>query len=1067
MGKDLNVLANNRKNILLAELAAWLHDVGKCADAFLQPDGMGFESKNCQNLRVNPHKAVFSPQELKNLPYWSSLTPQRGQCARLEEAKHATALWRTLKKLGLSLLQDTITFNCSNSNQNFPSIPELILWGRPVVADKYKNFKNVLQQPRAYLSAILGWSHKKAHMEKDEKEKKKEPDGDSGRHIDSPFGYLKIPIQKLDDKLKEVLQAVTNFIQNRKETLKDLRKNYIQAPGDTRRPINEVTLWDWSSVVAALYKAEIARCVLKNDQRDPKDVQWRLLSIRTDGLRYLLSSDSIPDLLARKGLLKDAFDRVRILLEEVYPLGLEVYRDENGSVFVVPDIDDLLAYKGETREVQEYFKDKNRTIQFINHGELTLEELIKTSFKSGTVKDDPDLSIDFELPLDIKLSEAWDGQNRLPPIGKILSKPPQIAPDKNDLKKISEMWQDEHREEICSVCGFRPQGWGANDRNCHYCRKHHKKGNKYTVRCQTCKAISRRVCYVCMQRRFFRSKEWAENLNTTIWIDEVADKNGRVALIVGKFDLTNWLDGTLVRSLAVRTPNDQNGHTADEVAKNPSFARLRRIWETTKNFWEKVIKDTEENIKVNRRLYLDVEIESGELGPFHAYEIIFKGVKIPLLWDPDKGRLWIIDNLLYLANRWNMDLKSKSFDEVFNEVKSEFERLKGEILKIYDPGGYGKQGEEVATVRVKDIGEDSTSYSQVISILSERKCRRCQSIPELSNSQVISILSQPQVFMALIPADRAMEVVENIKTKYEREMGKVRNRLPLHLGVVFAHRMMPLRAILDAGKRMLEQKSHPLMWQVVCVARKQIDKGDNLPERFDAHQSGQFKEWYEITLKNGKQLTWYVPALMGDGQTEDNWYPYVFLASPDEPIECQRYYETENPWNSAHKWVVHAGELEPDNKIYFTPATFDFLFLESNVKRHDVVYDNNGRSRIMDRRKPYFLDEVEDLQRAWNLLSENLTSSQIHQMIDFIETTRENWFRYGEGNIWERSKDDDTFKEFCRSVVVSAEWENKPRDRDIENLTDWAVSGLLTEAFTLHHRMMKEEVKRDQEQKTT
>jgi len=34
-------------------------------------------------------------------------------------------------------------------------------------------------------------------------------------------------------------------------------------------------------------------------------------------------------------------------------------------------------------------------------------------------------------------------------------------------------------------------------------------------------------------------------------------------------------------------------------------------------------------------------------------------------------------------------------------------------------------------------------------------------------------------------------------------MGKVRNRLPLHLGVVYAHRRTPLRAVLGAGKRML------------------------------------------------------------------------------------------------------------------------------------------------------------------------------------------------------------------------------------------------------------------------
>ncbi len=1009
MGK-LKALADNRKNILLAELAAWLHDWHKSID-------MAVASHWKKSLYVDKEK----------ITQWQ----KRGKC--LKPGNFA------------SVLDDNLQV-CNEAIR----IKEIIETGRePSKASKSP--LNIVQ--------LLGYCHGKAHMEKELEEKENEKL--STDWISSPFGGEFTQPEGFLEGLLKISKTVQTFIANpntndiRKRTIQSIKNIFVRAWGDTRRPINEVTLWDWSSIVAALYKAEIARCVLTGKQRNPKNVQWRLLSIRTDGLGYLLSSHSIPDLLARKGLLEDAFDKVQILLEEVYPLGLEVYRDENGAVFVVPDISDLLDYVGELKEVMDYIH-KPCVIRNVSQP-LPLRELIKICFKSGTVEDDPGLSIDFELSLDIKLSKEWDGQNKLPPIGEILSKPPQIAPDRNDLEKISGIWEDDHREEICSVCGLRPQGWGADDRNYHYCRKHHKKGNKYTVRCQTCKAISRRVCYVCMQRRSFRSREWVKNLNTTIWMDEVADQNGRVALIVGKFDLTHWIDGTLVRSLAVRTPNDQNGHTTDEVAKNPSFARLRRIWETTKNFWEKILDNAKENIKVDRRLYLDVEIESGELGPYHAYEIILKGVKIPVLWDPDGGRLWIIDNLLYLSNRWNIDAKDRSF----NEIKNEFGRLKDGTLKIYDPGGYGKEGRQVATARVKGVEEDSTYYSQVISILTE-----------------------PQVFMILVPANKSMEIVKEIKTKYEREMGKVRNRLPLHLGVVFAHRMMPLRAILDAGKRMLERESKGEIWVVKYrktfgqpndpkesrglrlleyVKRSDLIRENEDPENCKNPKNykdyaNQFRMIHCVKLESekrkGKQLIWYIPALMGDGQTEDNWYPYVFLASCDKPTERQRYYETENPWNSAHKWVVHAGDLNLGDKVYFTPATFDFIFLESNVKRHDVAYDGDGR-RITDRRKPYLLDEVEDLKKAWNILSENLTSSQIHQMIDLIETARENWFGYGEGDMWEMSSKDETFKGFCKSVIVNAEWEREPNEREINDLTNWAVSGLLTDAFTLNHRMMK------------
>ncbi len=1007
---DLATLAAYKKDILLAEIAAWLHDIGKCADAFLQSGGMGFNIEKCKgNPRINPHKAVFSPQQLQQLPYWQNLSEDRGQCARLEEANHSTALWRTLQKLEVSLPQNIVDLHCNYSDQSsFSSIPELILWGRPLVAHRYKNFKNILHQPRAYLSAILGGSHRAAHMEKEDKTE----EGQSS-NIDSPFGYWRAQIRNLDCKLKCVLDTITAPGFSRKAKLQILRGNFVLAPGDTRCPINEVTLWDWSSIVAALYKAEIARCVLTGEQREPQDVQWRLLSICTDGLSYLLSANSIPDLLARKELLKDAFDRVQMLLEEVYPLGLEVYRDEDGAVFVVPDLSDLLDYKGETKEVVDYIH-KPCVIRNVSQP-LPLRELIKTCFKSGTVKDDPDLSIDFELSLDIELSEEWDGQNELPPIGKMLSDPPQIAPDENDLKKISEIWKDKHREELCSVCGLRPQDPSQ-------------------------KAKDRKVCDVCEQRRAFRAKEWAKNLRTTIWMDEVADKNGRIALIVGRFDLSLWLDGTLVRSLAVRTPDSQNNHTADEVAKNPSFARLRRIWETTKNFWEEIAKNAGKETEAGKRLYLEVEDRNGSLDSYRAYELDIKGVKVPVLWEGNsRERLWIIENPEYLASRWgiNINVKDKGFDEIFEEVKKKFEALKGKILEVREPGEYGRQARTISTIEVQNVGEDLSSYSRVISIFAE-----------------------PQVFMVLVPADEAMGIVKEIKTKYEREMGKVRNRLPLHLGVVFAPRMMPLRAVLDAGKKMLARKSEMLQWEVVCVARKEVDLDkDILPERFDQDKDGQFKVWYEVTLKNEKQITWYVPARMGDGQTEDHWYPYVLLASPDEPERRCRCYTI--PWNSDHRWIVHVGDLKVGNVVYFTPATFDFIFLESSVQRHDVAYDGNGR-RFMDSRKPYLLDEIEELLEAWDILSHNLTSAQIYQLIELIETTREHWFDYSGEDLWESSKDDPAFKEFCWSVIANAEWKSKLRTDRMEKLVGWAASGLLTDAFTLYHRIMKEEGKNAQ-----
>jgi hypothetical protein len=89
---------------------------------------------------------------------------------------------------------------------------------------------------------------------------------------------------------------------------------------------------------------------------------------------------------------------------------------------------------------------------------------------------------------------------------------------------------------------------------------------------------------------------------------------------------------------------------------------------------------------------------------------------------------------------------------------------------------------------------------------------------ENAYATLISILAEPRTFMALVPANKAMDVVKTIKQKYETEMGKVRNRLPLHLGVVYAGRRTPLASVLDAGRRMLRRASQTEQAEVKAIS---------------------------------------------------------------------------------------------------------------------------------------------------------------------------------------------------------------------------------------------------------
>ena len=734
MSYDLKTLAQHREALLLAEAAAWLHDMGKCADAFLQPGGIGFNAINCRGRpRANPHKAILEPSELRQLPYWSQLSSDRGQCVRLEETQHNTALWRTLQ--GLSIPPSLLNSEIDLGHLGKTNIPELILWGRPLVADHYGDFQGILTH-RIHLIAVLGQSHSTAHMEKEDV-----ADGGTSDWISSPFGTVQLQIQNLDQRLHKVLLS---FGKPRGGFIVELSENFRAAPGDTRRPINEVTLWDWSSTVAALYKAEIARCVLLNGKRQPGDVKWRLLSLRTDGLEYLLGTSSIPDLLAHKGLLNDALSKVQMLLEETYPLGLEVYRDENGSLFVVPDVEQL------EMTLVDAIANKN------------LHQLILESFAQGTIRGAHNLHVDGEIVPEIYVDPTpWKGQpapQELPPVGKHLGRKTrlEIAPE-----RVADAWRY-HQGEICTVCGLRPQGPSS-------------------------KSQDRGVCDTCEQRRTDRAKAWTGELETTIWTDEVADTNGRLALIMGRFDLTGWLNGSLVQTLTVVDPANASSKTVDDVAKNPSFARIRRVWETTRTFWQDVLPTDEDSQddKVEPPLVGQLLESAGfrleiipqgrdelDLDNFHTYELVLPGdVRLSVVWDrdSDKCRFITCDNLDYLA-------KPEQLGKPVQDVLSE-----GRTLTVEEPIGYGGEN--------KVWGEITLAEN-------------AQELPG-EYTPAIPILAEPRTFMALVPADKALDAIQAIKQKYEREMGKVRNRLPLHLGAVYFHRRTPLRAALDAGRRML------------------------------------------------------------------------------------------------------------------------------------------------------------------------------------------------------------------------------------------------------------------------
>ncbi len=942
---QLNILTQHRNAILLAEAIGWLHDYRKCSDKISQGGGLP------------------RPDLLQNVPALSGVSLSVPALSITEDIEQLLHEWR--------------------GGANNPNVSLLL----------------------QYLSRC----HNTAHFDK------QDPVGGVPHYptvqISSPFGFaLDIPID-LTTKLWSLPwnSLVGYAINERNEQRKAIEALFSQTVADTRWPINEVDLWSWGLLVGSLYKSALAGVLLTGSTPAARDLRWRLLGIRVNGLDYFLKVARIPDLLARQELLAESLNKVRTLLEVTYPLGSEVYRAENGSVYVVPDLPDLLEKT-----------DSSGT---------NLKTLIWQAFEQGTLKSNSNLCLGGEVAPQIELEQIpWWGQdpdyldktnpnhplygqpvhNEFSDIGGLLSRRVVSQAKADDISKF---WQNDTVADICTVCGLRPQGPGK-------------------------KAADRNVCDICEQRRADRSKKWATcQPDKTIWTDEVADANGRLALIVGRFDLTHWLDGSLLESLLLIAPQNTTGKPI--TSKTPSFSRLRRIWETTRTFWQEAQDETLKQLTDDRRrlkVYLD---SAPNLGPFHVYDLVLGATDLSVVWVPPKngnvGLLVSADNLGYIARQlgaepavYDHPATAAIFVEDYLQKECVDNGCQHPVLRNPDARAGQSKDNLLADICITDVTYQENQYATAIPILAE-----------------------PRTFMAIVLADKSLSVIRGIKEKYEREMGKVRDRLPMHLGIVYASRRTPIRAVLDAGQAMLDYQALPQQW-TVKVVNKQTQAN-----------AGHFNEKVMLEVEdNGHQIQWCIPLTMGDGVTEDCWCPYFFLEIEGDDSKVnetnRRAVKITRPVGQGQKdcWIVHAGDLRSDEVIYVWPSTFDFEFLDTSARRFEINYDENGRRPR--RTHPFYLEDLDRLETLWGYMK-RLTKTQRHQVIRTIEATREAW--YGQ-NHDDNSTTDEVFRRFVADTLAGATWPKGQSWGSIspewqEKFVQAGACGELTDVAELHMEILK------------
>lgn len=1105
---NLERLINFRNTILLAEIGALLHDLGKLSDRFISitskenkdqgkaDDHSWWIFQQFDNLRslldtpkiriddipVRAKKglkrtfAEISLYELILNHHDQKFDPN----AKLKRIKPNNFDEKSMPELGTSN-KDAIKYGKSYILTLFCSSADSIdsAIDKGAVLDENKQSIN-----HVYIASAVGYEFQKIDL--------KEISENQERCIVAIEGI----IRKMQRELLHFRDSdVEKWLKYRQALVEKIKYFFLQALGETRRSANDVTLWDHSFSVASLFKAAIANIILTNKWVDPFSVKWRLLFIRFNGLAYISKSNKVGDILGRKERIEIALDLVKDLLEVYIPLGNEIYRDENGSIFLIPEgLDEIKLCSAKIGRKIIIGNDRHNTINIEDNDSLELAILkIFNTVTLGELK-----------PL-IGVSKPSRGAVNL---GKVLGDN-KVIHNIVFANEIKGKWVNT-RAPICKVCGLKPCA---------------KRGNRFLDLCEDCLEIRKR-----------RLESWYKNrigTHSSIWIDEICDKNKRVGVIIGSFNLDYWLNGMWFNTMFIKTLKDLREEmpeifneisewdhlinavrevldknnlnvavsykktdgteviakellealksdksyrgdmfknidakkffesivTSREVdviswaygfdisklnneekakvlilalfRKNPSFARIRRVWETTKKFW----KDIEDIIKRSlgkRERYRIIfkNIDLNMLDSYAAYDLKIRGITIPVVYTGN-GEFIIVEN-------WDI-LKSLKINE--NILK---EALKEGEFELRIPSEYGRASRRIELSREMEfdviIEKDSEYYPYIL------------------------ILSEPSLFIVLVPLESAWEILMKIKKEYVIWFSKVQNRLPIKLGLIGFKRKFPLYIVLDAVKRFLSEEFE-VSSKIFEVTNFQSLSKEESRKMFDNRLGDQV---YKLELRNkDKRIIVHVSCSLGDPDLEDKFYPFFVI---EETTRSHRHIKTFIYRDYASKFglkiyvsLKHVSEIERGDKVLFEPSIYDFEFLDSNIRRFDV-----GKIRrhwlfigSRSRPKPYSLWDLDNFDRLQRIIDAcGLTDTQVTNFYELLVSKIEEWGIERVEDLRSEAFEalvENAIKSFpLRLKITSNETcKDKISKSDYDFLKESIFSGMFFDFFDLWHTILK------------
>mgnify|MGYP001229640804 CR=1 FL=1 len=862
--------------------------------------------------------------------------------------------------------------------------------------------------------------------------------------------------QKLDHQLGVLTQDLDisnlpseNWWQIRQFIFHEIKNWYTHLLSDDRFPMNDVTLWDQAYMTSTLFKASLAALLLEeglNYDSNPSGIKWSILGIQYDKLAMAEKSLRVQFIQWYRDAAAEIDQSVKTILEKEYALGNEIYRDETGIYFLVPE-----NVKGDYAD-EDFYK---------LHSDLNeLENKIVCEFMKK-LKGEVYPSIFVTKPSRGTMNLVQLLHRARENLQKRFFSPKLYSVFTNSMKKTEGTNEVKTVRGLCQICRVRL----ASDKDKHDIL----------------------LCEECQNRSSSRINEWLENADSreTIWTGEVQDRNGRIAFVTVKFELQEWLNGNQINTLLMNRPQkdtvenvvlgivtdlknrkEQNGkikqlcqstilkyyvdksikkrdiesyvnsvlleRTVGErwekllrsklgkkvdfvnrtfhfnhfdnndfhflakvlfqflIRKNPSPARLRRVWESTGMFFEEMRRQLPTALQLPTwrcvRLMWNAPGKKYREGLYQFQSLDFwaSGSKVFLITSIEKA----IPVLVNYRNR-----RMKKGDDPEKLIRAIFDRF---VSAENDPN-FRQSLDEWLPESLEIVSVDRSGEKIELNRL-KSKVYTEKYLPIFSITD-----PSPVSWQVAVPAEYAPNLVRFIQAEYRRYFKHVNGKLPLHIGLVVQQYKRPLYIGVKALRRIRRDignwKSIERIMDVhlFCKEYSQLPKPESEERKLEKHIL------YRVKASNVTQSA------------------YSFYFPPYEQQEVLlTLEEISNNTNHAAESVI----------LY--PNTFDFEFLDVNTRRNDICYSVLDQSQKLSqirpgnrlmfskRNRPYTWSEWERFERFLEFFDRPKTKTKLRHLIELIYTKLDDW-----------NNQHDSLKNFVSSALINVlDLQNEQKEKD-------------------------------------